>query len=169
MRRSTAPSFRGLKPATAAASRAKKANLKKDTKHELVLRAQLWKLGLRFRKHVADLPGSPDLVFKKAKVVVFCDGDFWHGRDWPRLRRKLKHRHNADYWIAKIRRNRARDRAQAKLLTKAGWKVLRFWETDILKDPVAVAAQISEQVLFRLPNPQDLSNPDKIQAKATVI
>lgn len=119
------PSYAGLQPASPAASKAKRANRRTDTAHELLLRKALWRLGLRFRKHVATLPGTPDLVFPRARVVVFCDGDFWHGRDWPRLRRELARRHNAGYWIAKIARNRQRDRAQSRVLTREGWLVIR--------------------------------------------
>ena len=95
-----APSFDGLQPASKAASRAKRANRKKDSRHEVLLRRELWKLGVRYRKYVAKLPGNPDLVFRGARVVVFCDGDFWHGRNWDQLRAALGRRHNADYWIA---------------------------------------------------------------------
>src|SRR5947199_2127320 len=95
-----------FRAASEAASRAKQANRKRDTKPELLLRRALWALGLRYRKHVGGLAGNPDVVFKAARVVVFCDGDFWHGRDWPTLQAQLRRRHNADYWIAKIGRNR---------------------------------------------------------------
>src|SRR5262245_43422982 len=108
--RRRSPSFMGLRPASEAASRAKRANRKKDTAHEVLLRKAVWRLGLRYRKHVAGLPGNPDLVFAAARMVVFCDGDFWHGRDWVRLKRQMKRRHNAHYWIAKITRNMERDR-----------------------------------------------------------
>src|SRR5208337_2742471 len=140
------PSFVGLRPASEAASRAKRANRKLDTKPEILLRRALWAVGLRYRKYVSGVPGNPDVVFRASRVVVFCDGDFWHGRDWPRLRKKLERGSNAAYWSAKIARNVQRDRANTKLLEKAGWLVLRFWETDIRRDPAAAAHQI-EQVL----------------------
>src|SRR6476660_6112432 len=105
-RQKQSPSFLGLSPASEAASRAKRANRKKDTSHEVLLRRELWRLGLRYRKHVAGLAGNPDLVFVRPRVVVFCDGDFWHGRDWDRLKEQLARRHNAAYWLAKIGRNR---------------------------------------------------------------
>lgn len=116
-----APSFRGLKPASETASRSKSANQKTDSIHEILLRRELTRLGLRYRKYVTDLPGSPDILFHKAKVAVFCDGDFWPCRDWVRLKRKLLRRHNANYWIAKIARNRERDREVSRMLAKAGW------------------------------------------------
>lgn len=142
----TTPSFDGLKPASEAASRAKRANRKKDSRHEVLLRRELWKLGVRYRKHVAGLPGNPDLVFRAARVVVFCDGDFWHGRNWDQLRAALGRRHNAEYWIAKIGRNRDRDQEHATRLENEGWLVLRLWETDIIRDPQQAARQIKDVV-----------------------
>ena len=88
------------------------------------------------------LPGKPDIVFRAARLAIFCDGDFWHGRYWRRLRDALSHGANATYWEAKIARNRERDLEITAILEKQGWRVLRFWETDILADPVRAAAQI---------------------------
>ena len=136
------PTFEGLTPASEAASRAKRANPAQDTRPELLLRRAVWKLGLRYRKNVRSLPGVPDLVFSLAKVVVFCDGDFWHGRNWRRLRAALQKRHNPDYWVAKIRRNRLRDRIHVRALAKAGWHILRFWESEIIADPGDAAERI---------------------------
>jgi len=115
-----------------------------------MLRRQVWALGLRYRKNVAKLPGTPDLVFTAARVVVFCDGDFWHGRDWRRLRRKLRRGRNAAYWSAKIARNMQRDRAQQKLLERQGWRVVRLWETDIKRDPERAAMQVFRKVVGTL-------------------
>lgn len=144
------PSYKGFVPASEAASRAKRANRKKDTAHEILLRRALSRTGLRYRKHDSHLPGNPDLVFAPARVVVFCDGDFWHGRNWSHLKAQLQHRHNAAYWLAKICRNRKRDRHTSALLDAQGWTVLRLWETDIKKDPSAAAAAISATVKARL-------------------
>jgi DNA mismatch endonuclease, patch repair protein len=140
------PSYKGLTPASEAASRVKRANRKKDTAHEVLLRRALWRLGLRYRKHVSRLPGNPDLVFRQARVVVFCDGDFWHGRNWKQLQAQLRRRHNADYWLAKIARNRERDRENTIVLEEQGWVVLRFWESDIKKDPDSIALAIRKVV-----------------------
>jgi DNA mismatch endonuclease (patch repair protein) len=144
------PTFVGLSPASEAASRAKRGNRKRDTKPELVLRRALWAAGLRYRIHASHLPGNPDIVFRASRVVVFCDGDFWHGRDWPVLQEQLSRRHNADYWIAKICRNRERDALHTARLAEEGWLVLRFWENDIIRDPSAVAAAVREAVRRRL-------------------
>jgi DNA mismatch endonuclease (patch repair protein) len=88
---------------------------------------------------VAGLPGRPDIVFSQARVVVFCDGDFWHGRNLEARLAKLAQGHNAPYWVAKIRTNVERDRRHDSSLTEAGWLVLRLWEADITKDPSAAA------------------------------
>lgn len=149
---SPSPSYKGYVPASEAASRAKRANRKKDTAHEVLLRRALWRLGLRYRKHVSGLTGNPDLVFARSRVVVFCDGDFWHGRNWSHLKAQLEQRHNAAYWLAKIGRNRERDRHTSALLKEQGWTVLRLWETDIKKDPSTAAAAISAIVKARLPS-----------------
>src|SRR5258708_30048230 len=86
----TSPSFRGLRPASHSSSLAKRLNRSTDTKPERLIRSLLWKRGLRFRKNVKTVPGRPDIVFSKEQVAVFCDGDFWHGRDWTHLARKLR-------------------------------------------------------------------------------
>jgi DNA mismatch endonuclease (patch repair protein) len=140
------PTFCGLRSASEAASKSKRANRKQDSLHEVLLRRELTRMGLRYRKYASDLPGNPDLVFRTAKVVVFCDGDFWHGRNWARLKRNLLRRHNASYWIAKIASNRKRDRAVSRALAKTGWHVVRIWETDILREPQQAARFIQRLV-----------------------
>src|SRR5713101_3726164 len=112
------PSFTGLTPASHAASLAKRMNRSADTIHEKLLRSTLWRRGLRFRKNLKDLPGKPDIVFTGSRVVVFCDGDFWHGRHWRRLSSQLKKRANADYWRKKIRSNMIRDERTTGLLNE---------------------------------------------------
>jgi DNA mismatch endonuclease (patch repair protein) len=140
---SAAPSFKGLRPASESAARAKRANRKRDTAAELALRRAVWRMGLRYRVNVATMPGTPDIVFSRARVAVFCDGDFWHGRDWPRLRAKLECGTNPGYWSAKIARNRERDRRVDAELTRAGWRVVRLWETDIRRDPDTAARLVA--------------------------
>ena len=142
-------SFKGYRPASDKASRTKSANRKTDALHERLLGRELRRLGLRFRKNDPLLVGVPDIVFPKTQVAVFCDGDFWHGRSWRRLRQALAKRHNPDYWIAKIKRNRARDRSVTRQLTTSGWLVVRFWETDILSDPAGMAAKLESVVRRR--------------------
>lgn len=142
-RKRTTPSFEGLQPASEKASAAARgASAKANTRCELALRRELWRRGLRYRLHVPGLPGRPDIVFIKGRVVVFCDGDFWHGRDLERRLAKLAAGHNAAYWRAKVQRNVERDRRQTAAIEALGWTVLRFWETDILCRPGHVADQI---------------------------
>ncbi len=142
------PSFDGLSAASRASSYAKKMNRSFDTAHEHLLRVSLWKRGLRYRKNVRTLPGKPDIVFPRERVAVFCDGDFWHGRDWRRLSRKLQGGTNPSYWAQKIKTNRSRDRHVVRLLRKDGWIVIRIWETDIRQDPER-AARIVESLVQR--------------------
>ena len=91
----------------------------------------MWRKGLRYRKNKRDLPGVPDLVFIGARLAVFVDGEFWHGKDWKNRKIKLKRGHNSAYWMAKIERNIGRDLKCKRKLRKAGWTVLRVWESDI--------------------------------------
>jgi DNA mismatch endonuclease, patch repair protein len=116
--------------------------------HERLLRSLLWRRGFRFRKNVKAIAGKPDLVFRRERVAVFCDGDFWHGRGWKRLSSKLRSGANASYWVAKIRANMLRDRRTSLVLVRDGWHVVRVWETDILSDPGGCAAKL-EVVLHR--------------------
>lgn len=138
-----APSYKGLEPASKRASMAARgASRKVDTSCEVKLRSVLWRAGARFRKNVNQLPGKPDIVFLGPRIAVFCDGDFWHGKDWGARRRKLSKGANPDYWIAKIERNRRRDRENTAKLEASGWVVLRFWESEIHKDVESVADKI---------------------------
>lgn len=91
-----------------------------------MLRKALWKQGLRYRTHYK-IKGSPDIVFPKKKLVVFCDGDFWHGYKWNELKKRLKD----PFWHNKIKRNIQRDKEINKTLKKEGWKVMRIWEHQI--------------------------------------
>ena len=146
---SGAPSFSGLKPASATTSRTKKKNRREGTLHEVILRRALWRMGLRFRKNVRSLPGKPDIVFTRARLAVFCDGDFWHGRNWQSLKYKLHRGWNSPYWVAKIEGNRMRDRRNTALLMKSGWRVIRLWESTIRKDPLAAALRVRNAVESR--------------------
>lgn len=141
-------SFAGRTPATAVASqRARSASAKARTRPEEALFLALRALKLRFRRNDSRLPGVPDFVFGAARVVVFVDGDFWHGRHWAARRARLASGHNADYWIAKIERNKARDREQQRELERARWRVLRVWESAIRRNPSRVAAMVHGALL----------------------
>jgi len=143
----SSPSFANLKPASEASSRAKQHNRRTNTQHEQILRRALWQMGLRYRKNVTTLPGKPDIVFARSRVVVFCDGDFWHGRNWEKKKAKLGQGANAEYWISKIENNIERDRLTNSLLKAEGWTVLRLWETDIKRDPKAAAELVKKVVV----------------------
>src|SRR5829696_7578499 len=137
-----AASFRNLQASSLKASHTLARNKSSNTTCERVLRSELWRLGLRFRKNVNSLPGKPDIVFTRKRLAVFCDGDFWHGRDWKTRRKKLSNGSNACYWVKKIQQNINRDQANIEQLEARGWIVLRLWETDILKDPTMAARQV---------------------------
>ena len=148
-----APSYRGFKPASRGSSHAMQGNRASGTRPELLVERCLRTLGLRGKRNVRDLPGRPDIVFRRARVAVFCDGDFWHGRKWTALRRNLSQRANSRYWVAKIAYNIERDDQQRRALRKLGWKVLRFWESDILKGPQGIAGRIYSVVRERTDRP----------------
>ena len=109
----------------------------KDTEPELMLRHALWARGLRYRKNMKDLPGKPDIVFTKSKVVVFCDGDYWHGHNWA-LRGLQSFEEElatySDFWRKKLTHNIEHDKAVSAALESDGWLVIRLWESDIRKD-----------------------------------
>ncbi len=141
------PSFMGLHPASASARRAARgASKKMDSRCELVLRRALWAMGLRYRKCVPELAGRPDLIFPRHRAVVFCDGNFSHGRDLDSRLARLAQGHNAPYCMKKIRTNVRRDHAVSERLTREGWHVVRLSATDILRDPEGAAAVVAARL-----------------------
>lgn len=104
----------------------------KDTSIEIKLRKALWHRGYRYRKNVATLPGKPDIVLTKYKLAIFCDAEFWHGKDWEVLKPRLVKGTNPEFWVNKIERNRCRDNEINQSLRYMGWTVLRFWGKEIL-------------------------------------
>ncbi len=119
----------------------------KNTRPEIMLRKALWKKGLRYRVNYKKLPGKPDIVFTKWKVVVFCDGDFWHGHNWAiRGQNSLQEElaGYSQYWRDKILRNTERDEENTKALNALGWTVIRIWESDIRKDTDSCVKLIQE-------------------------
>ena len=121
----------------------------KDTKIEVVLRKELWSRGYRYRKNYKKLPGRPDIVLIKDRIAIFCDGDFFHGKDWEVLRPRLEKSNNSNYWISKISRNRERDNAINKKLLFAGWTVIRFWGSDIIKH-TEECIKVIEETIFAI-------------------
>ena len=119
----------------------------KDTEIERILRHALWKKGYRYRKHYKKIPGKPDIVLVKYKIAIFCDGEFFHGKDWESQKVKIKKSNNSDYWVKKIENNISRDEEVNKKLKAMGWVVLRFWGKDI-KDNVEICIQTIEEAIF---------------------
>lgn len=110
-------------------SRNMKSNKGKDTKPELLLRKELWRRGLRYRKNYKELYGKPDIVFLGARIAVFVDGKMWHGYDWEHQKDDFKSRR--DYWIPKIERNIEHDYEVTQELISLDWLVMRFWDFEI--------------------------------------
>lgn len=104
-----------------------------NTSIEVKLRVALWHKGYRYRVNCKELPGKPDIVITRYKIAIFCDSEFFHGKDWEVLKPHLEKGNNADYWVQKIEKNRRRDEEINKELLFRGWTVVRFWGKDILK------------------------------------
>ena len=118
----------------------------KDSEIELVLRKALWNKGYRYRKNYKDLPGKPDIVLTKYRIAIFCDSEFFHGKNWPELEKRLKKSNNSDFWIKKISGNIERDRKVDGELAALGWTVLRFWGKDILNHTDQCVETVQEAI-----------------------
>ena len=121
----------------------------KDTSIERVLRKALWAKGYRYRKNYNVIPGRPDIALTKYKLAIFCDGEFFHGKDWEALKPRLKQGKNPDYWISKIQRNIDRDIEKDQKLNFMGWTVIHFWGKDILKN-TDECIKVIEETIFDL-------------------
>ncbi|MDQ0204126.1 very short patch repair endonuclease [Pectinatus haikarae] len=119
----------------------------KDTNIEILLRRELWHRGYRYRKNYNELAGKPDIVLTKYKIVIFCDGEFFHGKDWKVLKPKLEHSNNSEYWISKISRNIKHDNDVNKALLCCGWTVIRFWG-DNIKNDLAGCIKVIEETIY---------------------
>jgi DNA mismatch endonuclease (patch repair protein) len=129
----------------------------KNTGIEVMFRKALWREGIRYRKNYKKLPGKPDIAITKHRLAVFCDGEFWHGKDWGAKRDKFQS--NKEFWVAKIERNMKRDYETDKQLQGLGWTVMRFWGGDIERDIAAcvedVKAAIFQTVIDSWEGPDD--------------
>jgi DNA mismatch endonuclease (patch repair protein) len=129
----------------AVTSRMMAAVRNKDSQAELLLRRALHARGVRYRLHARDVLGKPDIVVRARRVAVFVDGDFWHGNA-HRLRGLDSIEDlfptNREWWTKKLRRTMERDREVTARLEAGGWSVLRFWESDILRDPAKIADRV---------------------------
>lgn len=121
----------------------------KDTSIEVKLRKALWKAGYRYRKNYKKLPGKPDIVLTKYKIAIFCDSEFFHGKDWEVLLPRLKRGDNSEYWVPKIEKNRKRDDDINKELLFLDWTVIRFWGKDIAKN-TDQCVKVIEEAIFDL-------------------
>jgi DNA mismatch endonuclease (patch repair protein) len=111
----------------------------RDTGPEMVVRRLVHSMGFRYRLHCRELPGNPDLVFPSRRKIIFVHGCFWHGHACRSGRNRPSS--NTGYWIPKLERNKARDRANRKQLKRLGWDVLVVWECQ-LKRAGGIAARI---------------------------
>ena len=115
-------------------------NTKKDTSIELLFRKALWHKGVRYRKNCKDILGTPDISIKKYRVAVFCDGDFWHGKDYHGVKNHKR------FWNEKIKRNQERDLEYTIRLRDEGWTVLRFWESEIRTDVDGCVDKVLQEI-----------------------
>ena len=125
----------------------------KNTAIEVKLRKALWHSGYRYRKNYAALPGKPDIVLTKYKIAIFCDSEFFHGKDWytvllPRIRNGV----NSEYWEKKITRTMERDNEINRKLNCLGWTVIRFWGKDIAKNTDECIAVIKDCIFDQTVN-----------------
>lgn len=119
----------------------------KDTKIELILRRALWSRGIRYRKNYSQIPGKPDIAITKYKIAIFCDSEFFHGKDWEVLKPRLEKSNNSEFWISKIYKNRERDDEVNKKLLFMGWTVIRFWGDEIKKH-TDECVKVVEETIF---------------------
>jgi len=114
---------------------------------EMILRKALSKEGFRYRLNAKNILGKPDLVFVREKVAVFCDSEFWHGKNWANDKHRIKS--NKKFWYAKIESNIARDKTVNRGLKKEGWKVLRFWGKAVTKSTEKCVLKVKKALCER--------------------
>lgn len=117
----------------------------KDTKLEMIVRRGLWKRGFRYRLNHKRLPGHPDLVLRKYRTCIFVNGCFWHGHNVQLETAQIDNgqliiensvcckipKTNREFWVAKIRRNKERDKEEQKKLAEMGWHCITVWECEL--------------------------------------
>jgi DNA mismatch endonuclease (patch repair protein) len=118
-----------------------------NTKDEVRLAKALWHLGYRYRKNNRSVFGTPDLTFKKIKMAIFVDSEFFHGKDWETQKDRVKT--NTEFWQKKIERNRQRDVEVNNYLESQNWKVIRFWSHEIEKNLENCIAIIQQEIALR--------------------
>ena len=126
-----------------------------DTRPEIVLRKALWSRGFHYRKNLKSLPGKPDIVLTKYRICIFVDSEFFHGknfdsgyqsRKYTSLREQIEHSNHPEFWLKKITGNMERDRSVTEKLGNEGWKVIRFWSKDVLRNTESCIAEIEKAV-----------------------
>lgn len=117
------------------------------SKIELLLLKALFRKGYRYRKNDKSVFGKPDITFKKLKIAVFVDSEFWHGKNWAQ--KKRDHKSNKKFWYSKIERNIERDKEVNRLLRRQGWIVLRFWGRSIEKKLDSCVSKIEDAIRTR--------------------
>lgn len=125
-------------------SRNMRAIKNKNTKIEEILAKAMWASGLRYRRNTKGVFGKPDFTFGKYKIAVFCDSEYFHGKDWETQKERIKS--NQEFWHTKIESNMKRDEEVNEKLEKDGWKVLRFWGEDIKKKTDLCVAKIIHEI-----------------------
>jgi DNA mismatch endonuclease, patch repair protein len=143
-------SYRLFRSSSVRASRiASSSSKKQGTKCEMALRTALRKRRISFSTNARDIAGRPDVVFRAKRMIVFVDGDFWHGRNLKEKLKRLSLGANKNYWTQKIQSNVRRDLRTRRKLRRQGWSVLHAWETDIHKDPEKAAHRIATMLSKR--------------------
>lgn len=132
-------------------SRIMSAVKRRDTRPELLLRRELFRRGLRYRVDTSSLVGRPDIVFPRARLAVFVDGDFWHGHGWRErgftsLEEQFAGHRDPKKWVAKITRNVERDLEVNDELRRQGWRVLRVRASSLERDLASTADLIEATV-----------------------
>lgn len=112
----------------------------KGSKIENVLAKAMWARGIRYRRNVTNIYGKPDFAIKKYKIAIFCDSEFWHGKNWAVKKNEIKS--NQEFWYQKIESNIKRDKEVNLFLTSEGWTVIRFWGKEIIKNTEACVIKI---------------------------
>lgn len=115
-----------------------------DTREEVRLAKTLWQRGHRYRKNDKAVIGKPDLTFKRLKLAIFVDSEYFHGKNWQTEKHRIKS--NRDFWWAKIEGNINRDIKVNEALIQSGWKVLRFWSKEIQNNLTSCVDKIEENL-----------------------
>lgn len=118
-----------------------------NTKDEVRLAKALWYLGYRYRKNNRKVFGTPDLTFKKLKIAIFVDSEFFHGKDWENQKNRFKT--NQEFWQKKIERNMQRDIEVNRYLMENGWTVIRFWSSEIKNNLEDCIAKIQTEIALK--------------------